>query len=72
MDNCSNNFFLVLRNICDSRRSLTHFFMLAEKCIISSCCVVTYTNITCCNSTITGYKNVQEITVGYVKKLQLN
>ena len=40
------------------------FFLLVETCAISSCCVVTYRNITSDTSTITRYENVQESTVG--------
>ena len=47
-------------------------FMLAKYFVISLCCVVTYPNITSEASTITRYKNMQEITAGYVKKLRPN
>ena len=48
------------------------FFMLAETFAISSCCVVTYQNITSDTSTITRYENLQETTVVYVNRLRLN
>ena len=45
------------------------FFILADNFAISSCCVVIYQNITSDASTIIRYKNVQEKTVRYVKKI---
>ena len=44
-------------------------FMLTETFAIFSCCVVTYQNITSDTNTITRNENVQEITMGYVKKI---
>ena len=44
-----------------------NFFILAETFAISSSCVATCQSITSGN--ITRYENVQEITMGYVKKI---
>ena len=63
MGNCFYNFLRFNGNF------VTKFFILADNFAISSCCVVIYQNITSDTSTIIRYKNVQEKTVRYVKKI---
>ena len=67
MSNRFINFFL---NNLPNEGVLPNFFMLPKNFIISSCYILTYENIR--SVTSARYENIQELTVGYVKKLRLN
>ena len=62
--------FLILgKNLTEKIYS---FFMQAENFDIFTCYVMTYQNMMRDTSTITVYENVQQITMGNIKKLGLN
>ena len=63
-------FFWFYKKFVANQGVVPIFFMLAETFTISSSCVATCQNIT--SGTITRYENMQEITMGYVKKLRLH